>query len=167
MRPHKGFTLIELLVVIAIIGLLSSVVLAAMGAARARANDVATASLFRQIQTALQIYWTGNGTYPGNVSHYYSASCGGTPAWTDVFNSSFTQMNVPSNLPAGCMVYSKVPGTAWRCYPHASDNSNPIVPGDYHYLLVMPVSQNSSLSYEDYPRYQSSNYQRCVFGPRR
>lgn len=63
-HPRKGFTLIELLVVIAIIGLLSSVVLASLNTARAKARDAARISDIRQIQTAIQEYVTDVGHYP-------------------------------------------------------------------------------------------------------
>ncbi len=46
---QKGFTLIELLVVIAIIGLLSSVVLASLNSARAKARDARRVSDLKQI----------------------------------------------------------------------------------------------------------------------
>lgn len=63
----RGFTLIELLVVIAIIGLLSSIVLASLNTARARANDARVRSDLRQIHTALQLYYNQNGSYPSNT----------------------------------------------------------------------------------------------------
>lgn len=63
-RRSTGFTLIELLVVISIIGLLSSVVLASLNSARAKARDVRRISDVRQIQTALAIYRENHGYYP-------------------------------------------------------------------------------------------------------
>lgn len=64
MKGRRGFTLIELLVVIAIIGLLSSVVLASLNNARARARDARRISDLKQIQTALELYANSNGDYP-------------------------------------------------------------------------------------------------------
>lgn len=61
---QKGFTLIELLVVIAIIGLLSSVVLASLNLARAKARDVNRIANIKQMQTALELYFDDNGFYP-------------------------------------------------------------------------------------------------------
>src|SRR3989338_3128827 len=52
-----GFTLIELLVVISIIGLLSSVVLASLNNARAKARDTRRIQDFKQISTALYLYY--------------------------------------------------------------------------------------------------------------
>lgn len=60
----RGFTLIELLVVVAIIGMLSSVVLAALDAARASARDARRQQDIKQIQTAMELYYSANGSYP-------------------------------------------------------------------------------------------------------
>lgn len=61
---QRGFTLIELLVVIAIIGILSSVVLASLNSARAKANDAKRYSDLHQLANALELYYSSNGTYP-------------------------------------------------------------------------------------------------------
>jgi len=60
----KGFTLIELLVVIAIIGLLSTLAVVALGSARAKARDAKRLSDLKQVQTALELYYTDNNAYP-------------------------------------------------------------------------------------------------------
>jgi prepilin-type N-terminal cleavage/methylation domain-containing protein len=59
-----GFTLIELLVVIAIIGILSSVSLVSLATARKKGVDAATKTQLRQVQIALNIYYSNNNGYP-------------------------------------------------------------------------------------------------------
>ncbi len=61
---RQGFTLIELLVVIAIIGMLSSVVLASLNGARVKARDARRLADLKQIQVALELYYSTVGTYP-------------------------------------------------------------------------------------------------------
>ncbi len=60
----KGFTLIELLVVIAIIGLLSTLAVVALGSARQKARDSKRLSDIKQVQTALELYYTDANSYP-------------------------------------------------------------------------------------------------------
>lgn len=65
---QRGFTLIELLVVIAIIGLLSSVVLASLNGARKKGRDAARLSDLKQLQTALELYYSDHNAYPVSAS---------------------------------------------------------------------------------------------------
>jgi len=63
-RSKHGFTLIELLVVIAIIGMLSSVVLASLNSARAKARDAKRMADIKQLKTALEFYFDTQDAYP-------------------------------------------------------------------------------------------------------
>jgi general secretion pathway protein G len=70
---NKGFTLVELLVVISIIGLLASIVLAATSSASKKARDGRRLAEVHQIQIALELYKSTNGTYPDSDYN----GCGG------------------------------------------------------------------------------------------
>jgi prepilin-type N-terminal cleavage/methylation domain-containing protein len=66
-RKTAGFTLLELIVVLAVISLLSSIVLASLGGARASARDSQRLQDMRQIERALEMFYTDHGHYPRNV----------------------------------------------------------------------------------------------------
>jgi len=85
----RGFTLIELLVVIAIIALLSSVVLASLNTARAKARDAQRESSIEQFRTALGMYYADHGAYPasGGSSDPTIGS-----SWSDSNDSSWTTL---------------------------------------------------------------------------
>lgn len=60
----KGFTLIELLIVIAIIGVLATLLMVNFVGVRQRARDAQRKSDLRQIQSALELYRSDQGSYP-------------------------------------------------------------------------------------------------------
>lgn len=60
---QRGFTLIELLVVISIIGLLSSIVLAALSSARLKAQDARVMSDMVNLRTATSLFYSANNSY--------------------------------------------------------------------------------------------------------
>lgn len=68
LKSKKGFTLIEILVVVSIVGLLSSVFLVGLGGFRARGRDARRIADLRQVQNALEIYYTRCGRYLGGVA---------------------------------------------------------------------------------------------------
>lgn len=60
-KNNNGFTLIELLVVISIIALLTSIVLAALAEAKAKARDARRLEDMRTLQTAIAMYQNDHG----------------------------------------------------------------------------------------------------------
>ena len=85
----RGFTLIELLVVIAIIGVLTTLVLANLNAARKRGRDAQRKSDLRNIATALRLYYNDYGKYPDNDTDNQIAGCGVTATDPCVWETSF------------------------------------------------------------------------------
>ena len=65
MKASKGFTLIELLVVIAIIGILASMVIVSLTGARVKSRDGKRLAELKEMQKALELYYSNNGYYPG------------------------------------------------------------------------------------------------------
>ncbi len=64
MNKKGGFTLIELLVVVAIIGLLSSIVMVSLNAARAKARDARRMEDIQEIHNAIELYIADKGHAP-------------------------------------------------------------------------------------------------------
>ena len=106
-KNNRGFTLIELLVVIAIIGLLSSIVLVSLNSARMKARDARKIADFKNIQTALYMFYDQFGRMPNNYHPGYGACEGST-----YYNQSMQEL-----VSAGFLgIIPKSPGGGGYCY---------------------------------------------------
>lgn len=65
-HKKKAFTLIELLVVIAIIGVLATLAVVALQQARQNARDAKRMADMKQVQTALELFFSENNRYPSD-----------------------------------------------------------------------------------------------------
>lgn len=106
---RQGFTLIELLVVIAIIGLLSTLAVVALGSARVKARDSKRLSDLKQLQTALELYYTDQNAYPtgsGVTLGAGSYACLNASGWSTVGCASAYMTTVPADPQGGTYVYT-------------------------------------------------------------
>lgn len=106
----RGFTLIELLVVIAIIGLLSSVVLASLNGARLKGRDARRLADMKELQTALELYYSDNIAYP--VATTQAAVSDALPALSPTYIAS-----IPDDPLGGAYhyVYKTTAGGTFYC----------------------------------------------------
>lgn len=68
MKIEKGFTLIELLVTMVILGILATFMFANVLNGLPRARDSQRKNDLKQLQTALQLYYTDNHMYPDSTN---------------------------------------------------------------------------------------------------
>ena len=121
MKYNRGFTLIELLMVIAIIGLLSTVVLAALSSARNKSNDAAVKSNLNSIRSAADLYFDNNGTSYGTFAAgncVLGAGMFGNSTIINAINSAIASGDGTSRCVASINAYAvavgmKTAGQSW------------------------------------------------------
>jgi len=64
----NGFTLVELLVAVGIIGLLASISMVSFNGIRGKARDAKRISDIKEVQNALEIYYSSTGYYPSAIA---------------------------------------------------------------------------------------------------
>jgi prepilin-type N-terminal cleavage/methylation domain-containing protein len=172
LSSKRGFTLIELLVVIAIIGLLSSVVLASLNTARAKARDARRLSDLQEVQKALELYYDKHLSYPP-ATDYNRLSCGSggandfatalAPLVSDKFIPSIPKdpINTKTGSPRFCYEYisdtSAVEHNAWTC--------NGVVLTNYQYALLFSSEKTdftTPVAFDD-----GSPYEYCIVGDKK
>jgi general secretion pathway protein G len=131
---NKGFTLIELLIVIAIIGVLSTLLMANFIGVRQRARDAQRKSDLRQIQAALEIYRSDNGSYPaiggGNGQLSSNGSC--KASLTDTNVTATYMKSIPCDPTGPNVSYTYLGGgtsyTLYACLENSSDSQKTAAP---------------------------------------
>jgi type II secretion system protein G len=114
----KGFTLIELIVVIAIIGLLSTLAVVALGSARTKARDAKRLSDIKQVQSALEIYYSDNAKYPTAVESVVLGTGGAvcldnsTAGWSATCSNPYMSV-VPKDPGSNGYSYVSANGTTY------------------------------------------------------
>ncbi len=127
---HKGFTLIELLVVIAIITILAGMVVSGAQQARKRGAVTKTKAQIASLETAIGMYETDMGNYPGTDNktlinslttdsedpdwsgpyiHIKKEELDGNGEYLDAWGNAFVYINPGKNNTSFYDLYSKGP----------------------------------------------------------
>lgn len=132
LNSRKGFTLIEMLIVVAIIGILASIVIVGLGPAQKRGRDARRIADMRETQTALELFYTKNGHYPGVAvaGPDEDAACAqAQTSWatltTCLKGSKLGVNNVPNDPTSGKTYLYNSDGTTYVLGATLDDVSNP------------------------------------------
>lgn len=115
-RSKRGFTLVELLVVISIIGLLSTFALISLDNSRKKARDAMKQSDFKNVQTALYLFYDKYGRMPANYN----------PGWGVCQGDGFYEQSMNELVQAGFLGdIPKAPanGGGYCYYNYGPDNT--------------------------------------------
>jgi len=132
-RGKLGFTLIELLVVVAVIGLLSTLSIIALNQARARSRDARRLADIKQIQTALEMYYSDIGSYPALISTAGGNIATGTVVYMDIVPKP--PMPADNSACAGTTLYT-----------YLATNVNGTTNGSYNLRYCLGRDTNGILS---------------------
>lgn len=136
-KNSRGFTLIELLIVIAIIGILSTLLTANFIGVRQRSRDATRKSNLRQIQSALELYRSDQGSYPTNVPN-----CTNSMMSPDCATTTYMQ-KVPTDPTSSAYYSYSSNGTTYTliaCLENANDS-------DKDATNVSPCNGTSNFSF--------------------
>lgn len=116
---ERGFTLIELLIVVAIIGILATLLMSNFIGVRQRARDAQRKSDLRQIQSALELYRSDQGSYPVTASFPTCGNqfSGGNPPTTYM-------QKIPCDPLGGSYVYTSANGTIYTIIACLENNAD-------------------------------------------
>ncbi len=110
----KGFTLIELLVVVAVIGILATAVIMGLSGTKKPARDARRAGDLRNIQSALEIFYSKNGAYPATQT---CDAAGWTAFETSLTGAGIGVNKVPNDpLSAQFYCYCSTPAASPQAY---------------------------------------------------
>jgi len=109
---NKGFTLIEMLVVVAVIGLLSSVILTALGPAKDKAKDSRIIQEVNQVRDLAETYYNGNYNTLPNL-----------PSITDISDANLKALSDDITVQGGALSIIKSPAPAKMYAAFSSLNS--------------------------------------------
>jgi general secretion pathway protein G len=135
----KGFTLIELMIVILIIGILAGITIGVINSSgvRSKARDAQRIADVKKLQTALELYFTDNRSYPQKTSWTAVSGLAGTlvPSYINT---------LPTDPSSGTTVLSanRCFGQATYGYYYLSDNDGS--GGATKYVLGTIVEVTSS-----------------------